>query len=258
MDTANRNLSNLWEGWTPPPGISRSTPRPVRLSAGGIAMIVAAILMACGGVGGAIAINAQRSSRRARAEHFRENGQTAEGVVTRLWHTGSEDVQYRVQYRFTADGSPYAGQGNLSRRNWKSLNVNGPIEIRYLPANPRQNRPLNSSSGVAPVWIPYLFGAILLSGSVLFPLILRKQRRLLAEGKPAPAVVTRNRQVYSGEGGSHNEVCYEFPLLAGGTAKGRSNRRPKPTGTVLCALYDPDNPRRNTLYPMSLVKLDRD
>jgi hypothetical protein len=258
MDTATRNLSNLWEGWTPPPGLSRSTPRPVRWSVGGIAIIVVAILMACGGVGGAIAINAQRSSRLARVEQFRENGQTAEGVVTRLWQTGSEDVQYRVAYRFTADDSPYGGQGNLSRRNWKSLKMNGPIEIRYLPANPRQNRPLNSASGVAPVWIPCLFGAILLSGSALFLLILGGRRHLLAEGKPAPAIVTRNRQVYSGEGGSHNEVCYEFPLVAGGTAKGRSNRRPKPTGTLLCVLYDPDNPRRNAIYPTSLVKLDRD
>ena len=51
-------------------------------------------------------------------------------------------------------------------------------------------------------------------------------------------------------------LLYEFQLLDGTNVKGRSDVRKVPAeGTALCVLYLPDNPRRNALYPLSLVRL---
>jgi hypothetical protein len=54
-------------------------------------------------------------------------------------------------------------------------------------------------------------------------------------------------------------VLYEFQLLSGTVMKGRSNggRRTPGVGSPVCVLYDRDNPRRNAVYPLCLVKLMR-
>jgi hypothetical protein len=89
----------------------------------------------------------------------------------------------------------------------------------------------------------------------LLPLTVRRQRHLLADGRPAPAVVTRYSRLQT-EHGAQNIVYYEFALLGGGTCKGRaSTNRRLPVGSAICVLYDPDNPRRSAPYPMCLVKL---
>jgi len=42
------------------------------------------------------------------------------------------------------------------------------------------------------------------------------------------------------------------------TAKGRGQSRlPPAIGAPICVLYDPENPRRNAPYPLTLVKLTR-
>ena len=48
-------------------------------------------------------------------------------------------------------------------------------------------------------------------------------------------------------------------LLSGAVRKGHSsaNKRSVPAvGSVICVIYDPDNPRRNAVYPFSLVELE--
>jgi len=52
-------------------------------------------------------------------------------------------------------------------------------------------------------------------------------------------------------------IHYEFRLLNGIVAKGKSSASKAPAGDApLCVLYDPENPRRNARYPFSLVRLE--
>jgi hypothetical protein len=101
-------------------------------------------------------------------------------------------------------------------------------------------------------WGAWLTGGILCAIGALFPLIVRGERRLLAEGRVAPGMVTRLSRSQHG-----CVVHYEFALPGGGFGKGRSgpNHKPPAVGDVVPILYDAEHPRRNRLYPLSMVKL---
>jgi hypothetical protein len=104
-----------------------------------------------------------------------------------------------------------------------------------------------------PIWVPFLVGSSLAAGGAVLVLILRRQLRLLSEGRPALAVVTRYSYAQHGAKNIH----YEFPLLSGGMAKGRSGpiRRLPAIGATLCVIYDRENPRRNAPYPLEMARL---
>ena len=81
---------------------------------------------------------------------------------------------------------------------------------------------------------------------------LRRQNRLLTEGRPAPGRVTAIKKA-----DKVLVVQYEFRLLNGVVVKGKYNASKVPAADQpLCVLYDPENPRRNALYPLSLVRLE--
>jgi hypothetical protein len=52
---------------------------------------------------------------------------------------------------------------------------------------------------------------------------------------------------------------YEFPLVEGGIGKGKGSpsRKPLAVGSTITVIYDRDNPRRNSPYPMEMVRIDR-
>jgi hypothetical protein len=220
-------------------------------------MYLISALLVAGGVVGAVMLSQQSRRQEAEARRMLAEGQVTDGVVTRLWHTGGKSEQYRVAYRFSVDGLEHGGRATIGSRYWKSLRVGSPIAVRYLPSSPGHNYPSASPPRPLPVWFPILLGAIGVAIAGLPPLQVRRQRHLLADGRPAPAVVTRYRRVYTNHGASQTWMYYEFPLLGGGTCKGRaSTNRRQPEGSVICVLYDPDNPRRSAPYPMRLVKLE--
>jgi hypothetical protein len=87
---------------------------------------------------------------------------------------------------------------------------------------------------------------------ILLLSLLQRQARLLSEGRPAPGRVTKFKRSDKGM-----VVYYEFRLLSGATVKGRSQtRKPPLEGALVCVLYDPEKPRRNSLYPLPLVRLE--
>jgi hypothetical protein len=85
--------------------------------------------------------------------------------------------------------------------------------------------------------------------------VIQRQRRLLADGRAAPALVTQHNRHRTSHGGTYRTLVYEFPLMSGGVASGKSHtsRTAPEVGSVICIIYDPDSPQRNTVYPMSLV-----
>ncbi len=252
------NLSKLWEGWTPPEGLNRSRPREVVLNGRGIMLYVMAAVMAAGGVFGAVFI--ARASRRQQAEtrHLLAEGREAEGVVTRLWRTGDgESHEHHVAYRFPVDGRNRTGHATVGNGYWDSLRVGSTIAVRYLPSAPAHNFPAAHPPTPPPAWLPFLLVGVGLAAGVTMPLQVRRQRRLLEDGRPAPAVVTR-RRLWHTQHGAQNLMYYQFALPDGGVCKGWANfhgRNVPAVDAVICILYDPDNPRRSAPYPMCTVKL---
>jgi hypothetical protein len=53
-----------------------------------------------------------------------------------------------------------------------------------------------------------------------------------------------------------NNYYYEFPILSGAIAEGKSGpcKNPPVIGSTIPVVYDPENPRRNAPYPFALVR----
>jgi len=243
-------VDKLWDCWNPPPELSCAKPRPVKLSGGGIALTILAIALAIGGIGAGVGLRIDGQHREAELRLMDAQGRDAQAVVTRLWRTGGKSNRDMVAYRFTVDGREFQKETSLVLSHWEALELNAPIAIRYLPSDPARNFPASDPPAPAPLWASIAIVAELVFLAGLFYYLIRRERLLLEEGRPAPARVTGNRKSRQG-----NFVSYEFLVPGVGRRKGRCNRRPVPDGTVICILYNPENPRRNATYPLKLVKL---
>jgi len=171
------------------------------------------------------------------------------------------------------------------------------IPTELLRSIPRETRFTAAGKAVAGVTAVILFGSALASASlfaialrasdqpaaiepnkvplVLAPLalmtgvaaglgllfVIRRQRRLLSEGRAAIARVTTSTTRQRGTHGSHtvNRVMYEFELRGGSVRTGRfdTGTTAPLIGSELIVLYDPDRPERSSKYPLALVRCVR-
>jgi hypothetical protein len=240
------------DSWTPPDGLGYSSLRPVRLTGGGIALVVVAVAMLLGAVAAGIGLGITVRRQAKEQLLLREQGVDTDAQVTRLWRsTSKEDRRYWVAYRFTVQERAYEARKKVSTRIWQTLTVGSSLPVRYLPSDPKVNHPTEWDDTPMPNWLPYLLSGALVAIAFGCTIPLRIQMRLLTEGRPAPGIVTGHRRTRDG-----TILRYEFQLLNGATAKGRGqSRRPPGIGSPVCVLYDPENPRRNAPYPLTLVKL---
>jgi hypothetical protein len=174
--------------------------------------------------------------------------------VVELWRASNKEHERRMRYRFMVEGRVFTATTKVPRAIWERLKVGAPLPVQYVPADPAINHPAEWERGATPAWLPFLFGPFFGGLGILMYWAIRRQWRLLGEGRPAPGVVTSVKRTDKAV-----IVKYEFRLLSGAVQKGRgsaSSRKSFPgVGAVVCVLYDPDNPRRNALYPLQLVRM---
>ena len=241
------------ENWTPPDGLGYSSLRPVSLTGGGIALLVVAAMMLLGAVAAAIGLGT--TARRQAKDHrlLQEQGVNTDAQITRVWRGGDKNQQHLVSYRFTVQEREYVARKGVPPRIWQDLRAGSSLPVRFLPSNPKVNHPTGWDDTPMRPWVAYLVSGELVAIALVLTILLRKQMRLLTEGRPAPGIVTGHRRTRGG-----TVIRYEFQLMNGATAKGRGqSRRPPAVGAPVCVLYDPENPRRSAPYPLTLVKLTR-
>lgn len=239
------------QNWVPPVELSGSGPRTVKLRPGGIAMTCLAVVL----IAGAFAlyfwmarISAREASDRLALD---TSGIETQGAVTRHWISGGKDHTPMLAYDFEYRGRRYAGQRSAPRREWETLQAGSPIAIRFLPDDPQVNHPSGWPMTVLPNWMPPLIGIFTsVSGFILF-VVVRRQAALLRDGTPAAAQITGYRRVKGGV-----VLLYEFRTPDGKLVKGRGGhvRSAPETGSLLTVLYNPENPRRNSPYPLDAVR----
>jgi uncharacterized protein DUF3592 len=240
--------------WEPPDGLGYSSLRPVRLSGQGRAMVViSAVMLAAWPVLG-LFLDSRAVRERDERQHLVSEGRETDAVITRVWRSGKDDADHMVAYRFTAAGEEIQGRSSAPARIWRNLEPGGSLPVRYVPSNPKINHPAEWRGAVLPRWLPLVLMPPFWIPAVMFTVLIRRQMRLLSEGRPAPGTITgvkrRDKTML---------VTYEFRVLSGAIVKGKSSagRRPPITGSAVCVLYDPENPRHNALYPLQLVRLQR-
>ena len=243
--------------WNPPAGLGYSSLRPVRLTAAGRALQVAAMVMLAGGMVAGFFMSRASQRQNTEARLLAERGVRTNAQITRVWRTGGNgknrnaEARNRLTYTFEHAGQRYSRSTQAPYNIWRNLSAGQSLEIRYVADRPEISHPADWSGRPLAPWAAYLVGGLLLMMAPLFLLPLRCQYLLLAEGRPAPGRITEIKKT-----DKTMLVKFEFRLLNGATAKGKANVGKAPK-EPLCVLYEPDNPRRNALYPLSLVKLDR-
>lgn len=238
----------------PATALPRSVPRDVQLTISGRVVVVMAMLFMLGGIGGGVGL--YTSSRRQAAVHHDlvERGVTTVGHVSKLWTNG--DDRRRVAYRFAVNGRTFENRTRVADSVRRTLRVGSPIDVRYLPASPEVNDLGGSPRGPIPLPIPFVVGALALTCGVLCLVGVARQRRLLAEGWVTQGIITGSSTHKNQHGGTHRTLRYEFTLLSGAKASGKSDTSSKlpVVGGTVWVVYDPDSPARNRTYPFSLVK----
>jgi hypothetical protein len=240
--------------WAPPDGLGYSSLRPVRLSCQGMALAVMGAVFLAGSPALGLFLDARAARQREERRRLHDEGRAATATITRLWRTGENGEGRMVAYRFRAETGDVEGRAGVPAKVWKDLHAGGTLAVRYVPSKPKINHPGDWPMEVIPRWLGPLLTPLFWIAPTIFALVIRRQTRLLTEGRPAQGIVTSLKRMDKAM-----QVSYEFRLLSGATAKGKSTagRRPPAVGSAVCVLYDPENPRRNALYPLQLVRLQR-
>ena len=250
-----QQLQELRQQWKAPAELNRSIPREVQLKAAGYAVAVLSGLLVLGGIAGGVLLQIG-SDRQAREQAVLErDGMDADAQVTRLWRSSDKEQAPMATYRFDAGGRIYSKSVKVPRQVWNTLASGSTLPVRFLPSDPSISHPREWSADRTPIWVPPMIGVSMAGLSLVLVLRLKRQRRLLSEGRPAPGIVTR----YSHADKGRKRIHYEFAPMHSSVIEGKSGPMRRQTmpaiGATVCVLYDPDNPRRNTPYPMDLVRI---
>jgi hypothetical protein len=200
----------------------RPIPRHVRLSANGIAFLVAAIGMAVLGLWWANEIyNRARQSERHVALFDAEAVRT-DAEVVRLQPRGENGRRLTVHYTYSVDNHTYAGS-ITTRRGREPLGessvVGSRIPIRYLASEPHQSWVEGHVPIHDPLWPAFIVAFASLAAAVWMMFVIRRQSHLLTNGRPAPAFVTKVEKK-RGDKGTYWRVHYEWTVLSGAKRKG--------------------------------------
>ena len=241
-----------------PPELSGGIPRDVRLTAAGVALAVIATAIVLGGVSGGTAIVIAHLRLLARHEARTRDAVSSAGVVVSVGPNRGERRLREVRYRYQVGDRTYTGRLLLPERRRGALRAGQSVGVLYLPASPD----VSWVSGYEPMDGPPLFLApfVVLAALVAAALIastIRRQWRLLEEGRAASGRVTGSKRVHNdGHGGQTNRVTYEFEALSGAKCSGRydANRNPPPAGSAIAVVYHRDDPRWNAPYPLQFVR----
>ena len=245
------DLADLARNWTPPADLRGSPPRSVRLTGGGIALILLAIGLVAGGILLGIWMRQEFTRKTETRGLLEEQGRETDATVTRLWRGSGKDQPHRVSYRFSAAAQIFDGQATAPRRIWEGLAEGSRLRVRYAASDPKINHPAEWESEVPPQWIAWLLPATFSGIALFIAWSLRRQKRLLEDGRVAQGVITRVRRVKGGR-----KIHYDFLLPGGVKAAGRGMGRQGliDVGSSVTVIYDPDDPKRNAPYPFDLVR----
>lgn len=242
------------EGWGPPRELRWPAPRRVRFTTGGAALCVITVAVVVGGDEGMLSYARFVETHAAEVQQRIGNSHKTEGVVTRLWKVGVRHTDFLITYRYSAEGTEWNAPSTTIRgRHWRSLQVGAPISILYTPGDPASSFPEEDPPYVPPSWLAWAIMPILTGFGILPFLAIIRARRYLAYGNPAPARVSS----VSWRPGTTATVYYQFPMGDGTMREGSyvTGDVPPQEDSVITVLYDPKNPRRNSRYPVGLVRL---
>jgi len=237
-----------------PPDLRRCPPRPVRLTAAGKLAAGLAVALAGAAVAAGISLHAAAVKSRSRLEGMRREALVTQARVVQARVSGGRNRRLIVRYEYEAGGKLLQGVFRTDPRRARQFRPGSQLSISFLPSEPARSWPVGGEPQGVPFWAGPVVAAELAGLAVAIGIVIRRQRRLLEEGRPALATVIsiEPRRARSG----YHRVSYEFSLLNGARARGWfQQRKAPPLGSQLRVVYDPENPRWQRRYPFPLVRV---
>ena len=238
-----------------PEELNRSAPRKLELTSLGHAAIAAMIALVIGAILSGILVYQRVVSDQAPVRLLASEGRTTVGRAVDIKRRRGENQRVILRYSYVVDGREYTGETRLKKSDRNLYRLGSELRVRYLASKPAESwmegyRPRNT-----PYWLIVALPAGLLLCIVPIILTIRRQSRLVADGRAALARVTKAHKVSYGEH-SGWRIHYEWTSLSGAMRTGLVDKykRPPAIGSTIPILYDRDNPRRHSPYPMSLVR----
>ncbi len=239
-----------------PEALHRSSPRPVALRLGGKAALAMAIILAAGAVAAGVLLYRSAAQAAELRQLMRDEPVSTQAQVIHLDRTRDKNPRRVIRYQYTADGRTYQCTVYVGLRDLRELKIGSPLMVAYLASRPQVSWiPGHEYQGTPWPAVPLIPGSMLVAAGVLV-YILRRERSLLSEGRPALARVLKSTRL-GGRRGSRYRVEFEFQLLSGAMRTGRVDMTSSPAaGSNLVILYDPEQPKRLMRYPSLMVRVD--
>ena len=226
----------------------------VRLTTPGRVLVTLASLLAAGALAAAATLPVVHARQRAERDRLRNGGIATVATIVAVSVTRDEQPRQEVTYRYEAAGGTYERATRLPVKDRRPLTVATRLPIFYLDGEPARSWLAGREPDVLPLWVvPLVTCSLAIFSGALFWRI-RRDRVLLAEGRLVQGRVVDTKKVKHQHHHAHR-VRYTFRTLSGATVTGRAEMRRAPgaVGDVISVLYHRDNPRRNAIYPLTLV-----
>jgi hypothetical protein len=237
--------------WTPPRELRGALPRKKRLTRRGWFALAVAAAMIPGAIFTFVVFRMAQSESSQYNRRLRAQGREATAKVTRLWRTGGKGATDMVAYSFSAGAARVHGECEVPFRLWAGLRNGDDLPVRYLPSDPAVNHPAAWEEDTTPMWVALGLPALPAAIGLFLLIMLVRRGQVAACGLPAPGTVTMCDSLKTGYA-----VKYRFRTKDGSTIGGRDQSdRPWSAGAAVCVLYMPQNPARNSLYPLTWYRL---
>jgi hypothetical protein len=242
-----------------PPELVRLGMRQVRLNANGVALVFVASCLLAAALWTGVWLNIQVRNSERRVRQFASEAVATMATVTdiRSRRGGGQRRNSRISYRYDVDGVEHKAQRDLRRHDRDKFKVGSPVPIYYLSSEPSVNWVEGFRPRRRPAWPIVLVPAGLVLGAATIAVAIRRQMRLLAEGRGALATVTKTEK-FNTQHGSRWRVHYEWRVLSGGRRVGRytsSAKAPPAIGSRFPIVYDRDDATKHARYPPLLVRV---
>jgi hypothetical protein len=238
--------------------LSATTPRDVRLTGAGTALIATAVALVVGAMASALVLFLAYTQSEERRELREREKRGIDAQVVTVTRSGGDGRRRLVSYQFEVDGRSYTGRARLRDRDRRPVAQGARLSIEYLPSQPEESWIVGYEAKRFPLWTIPLVPISLLVLAVVAAARVRRQWTLLSEGRVAHARVTAHKRIHIGDHRGYR-VNAEFRDLSGAMHMARyvSRTTPPPAGTVLPIVYHRDNPKWSAFYPLRLVRPTR-
>lgn len=242
-----------------PDELQRAAPRSVRLTGQGTFVLGLAYFLAVLAPLAATFAYLQAEKADKLAVQRASSAQVTEARVTKVVPRKGEKNMAMITYMFRGSGGDYTDTIRLRQREVvaKGIREGTTLRIGYLPDNPTDSWLVGREPRGGIYWLsPLIFFAIAIgAGAIWFS--LKRDIRLLENGRGAVATATGSKRVRH-QHGHIDSVLFDYQTLSGASRKGSVTTSKMPAvGDQFVVVYDPDNAKRVARYPMKLVRTSR-